>query len=133
MAGNDRIYGTNDDRRAYLRFSHEMNGNWYPWSQNSTPNDYISAWRHVHNIFSNKSLDATRLQWIWSVNNEDYGNYTAEEYWVGDNYVDWVGVDGYNFGESRSSNGWIWPNQVFDNMIPRVRRLSSTKPFSINE
>jgi beta-mannanase len=67
------------------------------------------------------------------VNNEDYGNYTAEEYWVGDNYVDWVGVDGYNFGESRSSNGWIWPNQVFDNMIPRVRRLSSTKPFSINE
>ncbi len=132
LSGKDEIYGTNDDRRAYLRLAHEMNGNWYPWSQNSTPNDYILAWRHVYDIFSSKSLDSTRLQWIWSVNNIDYSKYTAEDYWVGENYVDWLGIDGYNFGDSKKSP-WVWPNQVLDNMIGRIRKLSSTKPLSINE
>jgi beta-mannanase len=110
-----------------------MNGNWYPWSLNSTPNEYIMAWHHIHNIFSNKSLDSTRLQWVWSVNYADFGNYTAENYWVGDNYVDWLGIDGYNFGGGSHGDAWVWPNEIFDKMIARVMNLSSTKPLSINE
>jgi hypothetical protein len=132
LAGNDGIYGTDDDRRAYIRLAHEMNGNWYPWSLGSTPSDYILAWRHVYNIFSNKKLDSTRLQWVWCVNNDDLGNYTAEDYWVGDNYVDWLGIDGYNFGIYRG-HPWAWPNQTFDNMIGRLHKISSTKPIAINE
>ena len=109
-----------------------MNGNWYPWSLGSTPDEYILAWRYVYTIFLNKGLDPTRLQWIWCVNNEDFGNYTAENYWVGDNYVDWIGIDGYNFGIYRG-HPWAWPTQVFDNMIGRLRKLSSTKPIGITE
>ena len=116
-----------------LHLAHEMNGNWYPWSLNSTPSDYILAWRRIHNIFSNKSLNSTRLQWIWCVNNADVGSYTAENYWVGNEYVDWLGIDGYNFGSSQSWSSWSWPNQTFDNMIARLRTLSPTKPLSINE
>jgi beta-mannanase len=115
-----------------LYLAHEMNGNWYPWSLGSTPNDYILAWRHVYDIFSNKSLDPTRLQWIWCVNSVDQGNYTAENYWVGDNYVDWMGIDGYNDGVYYG-HPWAWPNQVFDNMIGRLRNLSSIKPIGITE
>ena len=36
--------------RAYIRFAHEFNGNWYPWSAStggSTPTDYINMWRRV--------------------------------------------------------------------------------------
>ncbi len=55
-----------------------MNGNSYSWSTGSTPNDYIAAWRHTYNILSNKGLDLTRLQWIWSVNAPDVGQYKAE-------------------------------------------------------
>jgi len=119
--------------RLYLYLAHEMNGNWYPWSVGSTPDEYILAWRHVYDIFSNKSLDATRLQWIWSVNCQDSGNYKAEDYWVGDNYVHWLGLDGYNWGASSSWSKWKSPNEVFDDMIGRLRKLSSTKPLSINE
>ena len=107
--------------------------NWYPWSVDSTPDEYILAWHRVHDIFSNKSLDSTKLQWIWSVNNQDSGNYKAEQYWVGDNYVDWLGLDGYNFGASSNWSHWKWPNDVFDDMIGRLRNLSSTKPLCINE
>ena len=124
------------NKRLSLYLGHEMNGNWYPWSAatgNSTPQDFISAWRHIHDIFSNKSLDSTLLQWIWCVNNANAGGYTAENYWVGDDYTDWLGIDGYNFGTSQSWSSWLWPNQTYDNMIARIRGLSSTKPICINE
>jgi hypothetical protein len=110
-----------------------MNGNWFPWSQDSTPNDYVLAWRHIHNIFSSKNINSTRLQWIWSVGNNDVGSYTAEEYWVGDNYTNWLGIDGYNLGSTQDWSSWTLPNEIFDNMIGRLRNLSSTKPLSINE
>jgi beta-mannanase len=48
--------------KIYL--AHEMNGNWYPWSRDAVPNDYILAWRHVHDMFSSKNLNSTRLQWV---------------------------------------------------------------------
>jgi len=133
LAGNDSIYGNEDDRRAYLRLAHEMNGNWSPYSLNATPTDFVLAWRRVYIIFASKNLDPTRLQWMWSVNNVDVGEYTAEEYWVGDEYTDWVGIDGYNFGPSQKWHTWIWPNQVFDNMTARVRQLSPNKPLAYNE
>jgi hypothetical protein len=64
LAGNNGVYGNSDDRRLYLRFAHEMNGNWYPWSHDAVPNDYILAWRHAHDIFSSKNLNSTPLQWV---------------------------------------------------------------------
>jgi beta-mannanase len=120
-------------RLLYLYLAHEMNGDWYSWSLNSTPHDYVLSWHHIHNIISNKSLDSTRLQWIWCVNNADVGNYTAEDYWVGENYVDWLGIDGYNFGKSEKWSTWTWPIHVYPHMIARLRNLSSTKPLAINE
>ncbi len=117
----------------YLCLVHEMNGNWYPWSAGSTPNDYVLGWRHIYDIFSNKGLDPTRLQWIWSVSGLDVGQYTAEEYWVGENYTYWLGVDGYDWGASQTWSKQQSPNEVFDNMMDRIRKFSSTKPISINE
>ncbi|CAF4195040.1 unnamed protein product [Rotaria socialis] len=133
LAGMDGVLGNSDDRRAYLRLAHEMNGNWYPWSIGSTPQDYVWVWHYIHDLFVNKSLDSTRLQWIWCVNNVDVGSYTAENYWVGEHYVDWMGIDGYNIGTSQSWSSWLNPNQIFDSMIARLQNLSSTKPICINE
>jgi beta-mannanase len=81
-----------------------MKGDWYSWALNSNPNDNILSWHHIYDKISNKSLDSTRLQWVWYVNNADVSNYTAENYWVGDNYVDWLGIDGYNFSQSEN---WV--------------------------
>jgi len=133
LAGPDGIYGNDDDRRAYLRLGHEMNGNWYSWSTGSTPDDYVAGWRHTYEILTNKGLDPTRLQWIWSASAQDIGKYIAEKYWVGENYTHWLGVDEYNWGSSRSWSHWQTPNEVFDNIIGRLRKLSSTLPLSLNE
>lgn len=130
LAGADAILGTEDDRRLYIRPAHEANGNWYGWSGNAEA--YIYAWRRVHNLVNN-GLNKTQLQWIWSVNNVDVGGIAAENYYPGDQYVDWLGVDGYNWGKSFEWADWNTPASTFDNMLRRLKILSPSKPISINE
>ncbi len=130
LAGGDKILGTDDDRRLYLRPGHEPNGNWYGWSGN--PEAYIYAWRRAYNLINN-GLNKTQLQWIWSVNNVDVGGIGAESYYPGDQYVDWLGIDGYNWGKSFDWGDWNTPASTFDTMIKRLKILSPSKPISINE
>jgi mannan endo-1,4-beta-mannosidase len=135
LSGADAVYGTTDDRRVYLRFAHEMNGNWYPWSAsvgNNSPIDYINMWQHVKTIFDGKGMDATRLQWVWSVNNSDVGGFIAEQFYPGDAYVDWIAVDGYNWGTSNNWSSWKTPQQIYSGMIDRLRKLTN-KPLAITE
>ncbi|HEY9691905.1 MAG TPA: hypothetical protein V6D15_06855 [Oculatellaceae cyanobacterium] len=135
LSGSDGVYNTNDDRRAYLRFAHEMNGDWYAWSAakgGNSPTDYVNMWKHTKDIFDAKGMDASRLQWVWSVNNTDAGGFTAEQYYPGDAYVNWVAIDGYNWGTSQSWSSWQTPSQVFDDMLGRLKAIS-TRPVGITE
>jgi hypothetical protein len=95
----------------FLRFAHEMNGDWYPWTGSANgggttgPARYVAAWRHVHDIFVREG--ATNVVWVWSVNGNDspgdsWNHWT--HYYPGNGYVDWVGVDGYNWGAK--NGGW---------------------------
>ena len=131
LAGPDGSIGTSDDRRVYLRFAHEMNSNWYLWSID--PVAYVAMWQHVYNIFANKGITASRLQWVWSVNNTDQGFYPAEQYYPGDAFVDWLAMDGYNWGQSWTGLGWQNPTAVFGDMLARLRLLASNKPVAITE
>lgn len=136
LSGVDGNYGTADDRRAYINLGHEMNGNWYPWSASegeNTPEDYISMWHRVHGIFDDLSLDASHVQWIWTASASDAGAFTAEEYYPGDQYVDWVGVNGYNFGHAFFWSEWRNPEQVFEPMRQRLIELAPSKPLAIPE
>jgi hypothetical protein len=104
--------------KVFLRFAHEMNGNWYPWSgaQNgNSTSKYVSAYKHVHDVF--ESQGATNVVWVWSPNHENVpsSSWNAyQNYYPGDAYVDWVGVDGYNFGTSQSWSTWRSFVNVFD-------------------
>ncbi|MCL4439365.1 MAG: glycosyltransferase [Firmicutes bacterium] len=86
----------------FLRFAHEMNGNWYPWGDinGNTPDDYIKMWIHVYNIFQEEH--ANNVMWIWAPNATDAdGNRDSiVKYYPGDQYVDWVGFSGFNWGTS---------------------------------
>jgi mannan endo-1,4-beta-mannosidase len=74
-----------------LSFGHEMNGSWYPWGQpDTTPAEFIAAWRQIHRIFSSEHV--TNVTWAWD---PDHGGSPAREWWPGSAYVDWVGIDGY--------------------------------------
>jgi hypothetical protein len=103
--------GARDFKRPlFLRWGHEMNGNWYPWggaNNNKDPGRYIQAYRHIHDIFEKEG--AGNVMWIWSpmdnsVPPESWND--AENYYPGDKYVDWLGIDGYNWGNTQSWSSW---------------------------
>jgi Glycosyl hydrolase family 26 len=48
---------------VYLRFAHEMNGTWYPWSKYG-PAEYVAAWRHLWTIFHR--VGASNARFVWS-------------------------------------------------------------------
>jgi hypothetical protein len=116
-----------------IRFAHEMNGNWYPWSEGvngNTGGQYVLAWRHVHDIFV--SHGATNVKWVWSPNVDYPGSTPLTELYPGDRYVDEIGIDGYNWGTSQSWSSWQSPGQVFHQTIADVRTFTR-KPVLLSE
>src|ERR1051326_8974654 len=89
----------------FVRFDHEMNGNWYPWSELRNGNhagDFVRAWRHVHDIFT--SVGATNATWVWTINGVFSTSIPLPGLYPGDSYVDWTGMDAYN----RASGPTSW-------------------------
>ena len=118
-----------------LRFAHEMNGNWYAWdgSHNganlAATQKYKEAWIYIYNVV--KSLSADNIYLVWCPNNTNnpiVSWNTASAYYPGDQYVDWIGVDGYNWGEG----GWQSFDSVFSGIYAELTALSS-KPLLIGE
>ena len=143
ISGNKDAYLTSfaDDAKAfgrtvYLRPFHEMNGNWYPWAGtvgNNSPTQLVAAWRHVQQIFVARG--ATNVKFVWNVNNDSVPNVagnTIESYYPGDAYVDFIALDGYNFGTYASWSSWRTFGSVFGNAYTRVTALT-TKPLFIAE
>jgi hypothetical protein len=118
-----------------LRFAQEMNGNWYPWGagvDGNTPGEYVKAYRHIHRIFA--SVGATNVIWVWSPNVLYPGGASLSSVYPGNAYVNWVGIDGYNWGTSvRHKGGWRSPAAVFVSTLEALRRLAPSKPIMIAE
>ncbi len=77
-----------------LRFWWEMNTTAKArWAE---PEQFVAAWRHVHQIFDEEG--ATNVAWVWCPTSEAFkAAGTADRYWPGADWVDWVAADGYNF------------------------------------
>ena len=136
LSGADARLGTADDRRAYLRLAHEFNGDWYPWGAAvgaNRPEDYVAMWQRVHALVAATGLGPSQLQWIWAANADDVGGSPAEAFYPGHTFVDWVAVDGYNWGASQSWSGWESPADVLGPMVARLRALAPLKPLSVTE
>lgn len=117
---------------VYLRFAHEMNGDRYPWSAAKIgPEKYKAAYRHVKDIFD--AAGAANVKWVFSVNWEDVpaANHYSLSY-PGDRYVDYMGIDGYNWGTSRSGSRWMSFAEIFKNRYDEITR-ENAKPVIISE
>jgi hypothetical protein len=119
---------------VYLRFAHEMNGDWYPWCvgvNENTAEEYIAAWRRLHGIFV--EAQATNVRWVWSPNVDYPGATPMAEVYPGHDVVDWVALDGYNFGATRPDLGWRSFATTFGASYDQIRRISGGKPLMIAE
>ena len=118
-----------------LRFAQEMNGNWYPWGaavNGNSPGEYVQAYRHIHKLFT--SVGATNVIWVWSPNILYPGGVSLSSVYPGNAYVNWIGVDGYNWGTSvPKRGGWRSPSNVFVPTLNILKRLAPSKPIMIAE
>lgn len=120
---------------VFLRFAHEMNGDWYPWGGTVNGNnvaDYIAAYRHVHDLFASNGVNNVTWIWCpvtWSVPHLN-GNGLID-YYPGSTYVDWIGLDGYNFGNTKTGQSWQSFSEIFSPGYRDV--LSLNKPIMIAE
>ena len=118
----------------FLRFNWEMNGNWFPWSEGvngNQPGEYVAAWRHVHDIFT--SVGAGNVTWVWCPNVDPAGKLgdIGSDY-PGDSYVDWTGLDGYNWGPGKG--GWVTFSQLYESTYHAITdSIAPSKPLLIGE
>ena len=131
-----------------IRFAHEMNGSWYPWSQQ--PTAYVKAFQIVADAIHSKAPQSAML---WAPNygggypfksgpfeikpeSADYklldtnqdGQLTMSDdpylpYYPGDAAVDWVGMSLYHWG-----NSYPWG----ENEIPEAGKFSAQLTGSYN-
>ena len=108
---------------VFISIDHEMNGNWYPYSQaypgaQTTAADYVAAWKRIVDIFN--QTGATNVAWVWSPNVPDVGGVSYQSYYPGDDYVDWVGVSFYSGNDPKA-------------MDDIYGKFAAKKPFFITE
>jgi hypothetical protein len=113
-----------------LRFAHEMNGNWYPWGagvDGNTAHRYKAAWRRLVRIFRRSGADNVR--WVWTPYTNQFGGVPFKRFYPGDRWVDWVGLDGFNWGYGGRSYSF---RQLFGRSY-RVLAKISRRPMLIAE
>jgi hypothetical protein len=101
---------------VWLRYAHEMNGYWYPWSRGARA--YRWAWRRIVRLFD--VAGARNVRFVWSVNANLYEPeavwlHTARRYWPGSRYVDAVGSTMIDFGGDK--------DYTVARFAPRLRTL----------
>jgi beta-mannanase len=117
----------------YLRFDHEMNLDSFPWgvgANGNTAAEYMDAWRHVHGIFRQEG--AVHVRWVWCPNVDTGSSTPFYQIYPGDEYVDWVGLDGYNWGTSQSWSSWQRFTEIFKASYDELAALTD-KPMMIGE
>jgi mannan endo-1,4-beta-mannosidase len=122
-----------------VRVLHEMNGGWFAWgigyrdangNYPNTEHTYREAFAKIHDAFGNRC--GSRVKMVWAVNHYSEGpRSTYGGTYPGDKYVDFVGLDGYNWG-TRAPWGWQSFDTIFHDAYCAVT-LVSPKPVLIAE
>lgn len=122
-----------------LRFANEFNGDWSTWSYNASAGGlvpaslYVQAFKYVHDKVM--AAGGFNAYWIWSPNvtNGGMNTQSIESYYPGDNYVDIIGMDGYNWGTSQSWTSWQSFESVFGACYDQLVASHPNKLIGVTE
>jgi hypothetical protein len=94
----------------------EMNLTYPSWGDrgNNTPEKFVRTWRHIHDLFTEQGTSPVLFGIAYNVLSTGTHPEFAR-YYPGDRYVDYVGVDGFNWGSSGET-----PAVIFDRALKEV-------------
>jgi mannan endo-1,4-beta-mannosidase len=129
-----------------IRFAHEMNLAQYHWGAApeavgpDSPARYRAMYRYVVAKF--RAQRADNVRWVFcpnadSVPAEQWNRIAA--YYPGDDVVDVVGLDGYNWGttQTKAANGWDSQWRTFESIfsapLAELKQVAPGKPVGVFE
>lgn len=97
-------------RPVFLRWFYEMDGDYLSHLSRS-PSSFIRAWRRARWIFATRG--AWNAVWVWCPTAYAFREGEAQQYYPGDQYVDWVCADGYNWAPTRPGDSWRGFQEIY--------------------
>ncbi len=119
-----------------FRLNNEMNGDWCVYSSFYSSKDtelYKAVWRHIYQIFANNG--ANNVLWVWNPNDFSFPGFKwnhAVNYFPGEEYVDIIGMTGYNTGNYYPGEYWREFTWIYDPLNQQYQSLFDY-PFIISE
>ncbi len=130
-------------------FGTEVNGEWFPWNGShhgggqtdgfgdpgkpDGPERFVAAYRHI--VETIRGEGASNITWVFHVNASDWPRTPwnrFENYYPGDEYVDWVGMSGYG-PQQPTDDGVETFREQMDGCYARLERLAVGKPVIVPE
>lgn len=141
------IDAANTNIPLLVEFGTEVNGNWFPWNGQyngagettgygdvNLPDGaerFKDAYRHIIDICNTNG--ASNITWFFHVDaysepNVDWNR--IENYYPGDNYIDWLGVSIY--GPQESDEDYQEFSEIMNDIYPKLTNLTD-KPMAVLE
>lgn len=112
--------------QVVIGFAHEPDAFWYTWGDEYvSPSVWVAAWQHVVNVFRKQGAD--NVTWLWTMNVLGSSTVPVADYWPGDSYVTWIGIDGYYMHLSDTYAS------VFGSTISAIQGFAAGEPILISE
>jgi hypothetical protein len=97
-------------RPVLIRWFWEMDGN-KKADFAGTSEEYVAAWRRIVTIFRDRGADNVR--WVWCPNASAFNDGAAQQFYPGDDFVDWICADGYNWAPGRPGDEYRSFKDIF--------------------
>jgi hypothetical protein len=127
-------------RDVYVRPWPEMNGDWQQFQPTpagekafgGTYAEFREAWRYL--VTYSRERGATNLKWVFNPTADTYAETTpVARIWPGEEYVDVLGLDGFNWGRDNDWGRWATFREIFTAQYRKLTRLHATAPVWICE
>lgn len=118
----------------------EMNANWSTWQPTAdggkinggTPAQFVAAWQYLVTFFRRRGVN--NLKFVFNPDSSNWPDNTpVSSIWPGSEYVDLLGIDGYNWGNDSVGDSWRAFDTIFSNMYTTLTALDSVHPVWITE
>jgi hypothetical protein len=94
-----------------------------------SPAQFIAAWKRIHRIFDRAGVE--NVSWVWCPNAWGFHTGEAQKYYPGDEYVDWICANGYNWAPGRDGDQWRSFEWIFQDFYDWA--AGRGKPLMIGE
>lgn len=124
-----------DNIPVYLRFGAEFD----VWPEVASPDEFKTAFRYVSNYFKARN---TNVAMVWSPNQASNWDIDIDDYYPGDQYVDWVGISSYakkysTTGSTSDDQSLFFENGINSEPVITVRdiveKYGDRKPIMLSE